>query len=178
MKKSIKLLASLILGLLVASCQNGLEEVLEQNAVLDELAITRAGEDDELSLPSAINLGISGSPTRTSSVRVVRASDGVEVYPSSIGLRPYTFYYAYLTSSQGTNMILTWEFNHATVYSSYGNLAYFQTDSYGYTFLTVKGRMPNSSTDIILIDDITLYGGSDSNAFTGDEILLIEEEDE
>lgn len=45
MKKHYFLLASLSLGLMVASCQNGLEEVIDESAVQDELANTRADEE-------------------------------------------------------------------------------------------------------------------------------------
>ena len=48
MKITKLLFASLTLGLLVASCQNGLEEVLEQNAVLEKQATTRTNVIDEL----------------------------------------------------------------------------------------------------------------------------------
>ena len=42
MKKTFKLLVSLTLGIMIASCQNGLEEVIEESTVQDELATTRA----------------------------------------------------------------------------------------------------------------------------------------
>ncbi len=42
MKKTLIILASLSLGLMVASCQSGLEEVIDESAVQDELASTRA----------------------------------------------------------------------------------------------------------------------------------------
>lgn len=45
MKKTFKLLASLTFGLMVASCQNGLEEVINESAVQDELATTRAEDE-------------------------------------------------------------------------------------------------------------------------------------
>lgn len=250
MKRKLSFIVSLTLGLLMASCQNGLEEIINESAVQDELATTRA-EDEEPSddiqaaearardvglnisgdriisgtneityqayytgsyyvdweyntsilyetaggdgynyitlkllsssntsdttltvylrsvyggtilYATTINIGCNGPLAGTSSVRVVRSSDGVEVFPSSIGLRPNTFYYAYFSNSMAYNMSLTWELNHATIYNSYGYLAYFRTDNAGYSFLTVKGRMPYSSTDKIMIDDITLYGGSD-----------------
>ena len=48
MKKIFRFLASFILSLMVTSCQNGLEEVIDGSAVLEELAATRA-EDEPLS---------------------------------------------------------------------------------------------------------------------------------
>lgn len=42
MRTNIYLLSCLILGLFMASCQNGLEEVIDESAVQDELATTRA----------------------------------------------------------------------------------------------------------------------------------------
>lgn len=44
MRTNIYLLSCFTLGLLVASCQNGLEEVIDESAVQDELANTRAEE--------------------------------------------------------------------------------------------------------------------------------------
>ncbi len=48
MKITKLLFASLTLGLLVASCQNGLEEVIDESAVQDEQATTRAEEEESL----------------------------------------------------------------------------------------------------------------------------------
>ena len=45
MKRQISLFASLILGLLVASCQNGMEEMINENAVQEEFATTRAEDE-------------------------------------------------------------------------------------------------------------------------------------
>ena len=50
------------------------------------------------------------------SLRVVRSSDGVEVYPAYVGLCPNTYYYAYLTGTYN-NYNYTWDMNHATVYN-------------------------------------------------------------
>lgn len=276
MKRKLSFIVSLTLGLLMASCQNGLEEIINESAVQDELATTRAedeepvddlqaaelqaaelrgrsvgleilgsriisGTDEEtfnvsvdtslhinlnsyvkewaynsgilhkisgggnsttitlnllsssntsdtyltirLKNPSTgaveyattINIGCNGPLAGTSNIRVVRSSDGAEVFPSSIGLRPNTFYYAYFSNSMAYNMSLTWIFNHATIYNSYGYLVYFKTDSAGYSFLTVKGRMPNSSTDKTMINSITLYGGSDSSYTEGEDLDSEEE---
>ncbi len=124
---------------------------------------------------STIDIGCNGPLAGTSSVRVVRSSDGVEVYPATVGLSPNTFYYAYFSNSMASNMTLTWIFNHATIYSQSGYSVYFKTDSYGYTFLTVKGRMPYSSTDKTMIDGITLYGGSKKNNAKKKEVVKSDE---
>ena len=51
MKKTFRFLASLTLGFMVASCQNGLEEVINENDVQDELATTRAATDNVSIIP-------------------------------------------------------------------------------------------------------------------------------
>ncbi|MBO7418338.1 MAG: hypothetical protein J6U14_05330 [Bacteroidaceae bacterium] len=124
---------------------------------------------------STIDIGCNGPLAGTSSVRVVRSSDGVEVFPAIVGLSPNTFYYAYFSNSEASNMTLTWIFNHATIYNQYGYTVYFKTDSYGYTFLTVKGRMPNSSTDKTMINDITLYGAPSKSNAKKKEVVKSEE---
>ncbi len=98
----------------------------------------------------------------TSSVRIVRSSDGVEVYPSSVGLSPNTFYYAYFSNTMASNMALQWEISNidTNYFSSWGYTAYFKTNSVGYCYLTVKGKMPNSSVYKTMIDNITLFGGA------------------
>ncbi len=247
MKKNYLFLASLILGLMVASCQNGLEEVLEPSAVQDGLATTRSGyitqeQNESINSTDALylsNTEVSGayivrgstsytfftsnpsgtttdweydtsifsgySPTNTSislslidptvtadtyikavfknadgtthsmtsphyvgingphwrhcSLRVLRSSDGVEVYPSTVGLDPNTGYYAYFTTSTGgTNMMLDWDFTNITNDTSYDHTysCYFQTDSNGYCFLDIYGKMPGSSISKWLLG-VTLY---------------------
>ena len=98
----------------------------------------------------------------TSSVRIVRSSDGVEVYPASVGLSPNTFYYAYFTNTMASNMDLDWDITNTdtSYFSSWGYIAYFKTNSVGYCFLTVRGRMPYSNVYKTLLNNITLYGGA------------------
>ena len=272
MKKVLKFFASLILGLMIASCQSDLEEVVDLSAVQDELASTRAEEDStneigtaellaaelraadvdlrisgsliisgtnevtytasyagsfyvdwdyntsvlsktaggdglnsktiKLKLVSASNtsdtyvrvylkssssgdilyattiyVGCNGPLANTSSLGVVRSSDGVEVYPAYVGLSPNTWYYAYLTNTQASNMTLQWVFsngfdnaNNATIYDQYGYTVYFKTSSYGWTFLTVNGKMPGSSVYKYLLG-VTLYDEINPNS-------IIEEESE
>lgn len=47
MKKTFKLFVSLTLGIMIASCQNGLEEVIDESAVQDELTTTRAEDGSD-----------------------------------------------------------------------------------------------------------------------------------
>jgi hypothetical protein len=98
----------------------------------------------------------------TSSVRIVRSSDGVEVYPASVGLSPNTFYYAYFTNTMASNMDLDWDITNTdtSYFSSWGYIAYFKTNSVGYCFLTVRGKMPYSNVYKTLLNNITLYGGA------------------
>lgn len=98
-------------------------------------------------------------PTQsTPSLRVVRSSDGVEVYPSSTGLCPNTFYYAYL-SGTSSSYSYNWDMNHATVYSSSSSQAYFKTDDQGWTFLDIYAvDTPTGVSQNIY--GVTLYGGS------------------
>ncbi len=97
-------------------------------------------------------------PSGGLSLRVVRSSDGVEVYPSYVGLCPNTYYYAYLSGSD-SSYSYNWSMNHATVYNSNYNQAYFKTDSEGWTFLDLYATDPISGvTDNIY--GVTLYGGS------------------
>ena len=261
MKKHLFLLASLVLGSMLTSCQNDLEEVLDVN---DSLATTRSldenpiSNDEDLLTRSGINLDISGfyiisgtgSQTYTAtgynlnnyniswdydhsvlqavgtpgtsitlklknststadtylsvsarskttgaiidganidigcngpvagdcSLRVVRSSDGVEVYPSSIGLRPNTFYYAYLSAPSGvSNMTFNWNFRNAELYSSYGFTAYFKTDYNGYALLTLTGKMPGSSVYKYILG-ATLYGGVGLSGAKDEEGLDDEDE--
>lgn len=95
------------------------------------------------------------------SLRVVRSSDGVEVYPSYVGLCPNTYYYAYLTGTT-YGFTYTWDMNYATVYSSSYNQAYFQTDSQGWTFLDLYAT--DTTANITeQIYGVTLYGGDSCN---------------
>ena len=104
------------------------------------------------------NIDCNGPAYGTSSVRVVRSSDGVEVFPASVGLSPNNWYYAYFSNTEVSNMTLNWDFNHATVISQSGYTVYFKTDNYGYSLLTVSGKMPGSSTFKEMLG-VTLYGG-------------------
>ena len=100
-------------------------------------------------------------PFGSMSLRVVRSSDGLEVYPSSYGLCPNTFYYAYLTGASA-NYSYNWDMNHATVYSSNSGQAYFQTDSQGYTFFDLYATdTPTGVTEKVY--SATLYGGNNCN---------------
>ncbi|MDO4186712.1 MAG: hypothetical protein Q4D30_09580 [Bacteroidales bacterium] len=267
MKKTFKLFVSLTLGIMIASCQNGLEEVIDESAVQDELATTRA-EDEEsendllaaelrarsvgltitgddyiisgtqevtfqadysgsfyvdwdyntsilystaggdgmnsktikLKLVSSTNtndtyvrvylkstssgpvqyattiyIGCNGPRANTSSLRVVRSSDGVEVYPSSVGFSPNTWYYAYFTNPYASNMTLQWIFDHATVHSQYGYTAYFKTDDTGWSLLTINGKMPGSTVYKYMMG-VTLYEGYDNS--NGNEDETVEENTE
>ena len=95
------------------------------------------------------------------SLRVVRSSDGVEVYPAYVGLCPNTYYYAYLTGTYN-NYDYTWDMNHATVYNSSYNQAYFKTDSEGWTFLDIYATDSASGVSQN-IHGVTLYGGDSCN---------------
>jgi hypothetical protein len=110
-----------------------------------------------------ITIGCNGPIAGTSSLRVVRASDGVEVYPSYIGLSPNTWYYAYFSNSMAQNMTLSWTITNTTSVTTYGYNAYFQTNGSGYCFVTVKGQMPGASVSKNMLS-LTLYGGAGLNA--------------
>ena len=251
MKKTFRYLASLTLGFMVASCQNGLEEVINESEVQDELATTRAedeptneieasmlrGTTTDLSISGypiisginevtytasptgsyyidwdydtsvlyetgggdgtnsitlklinqtntndtylsvylrnssstgqieeakSIDIGCNGPVAGTSSVQIIRLHDNVEVYPALIGLSPNTSYCAYFSNTQTSIMTLQWLFSYATLYSQNGYMAYFQTDNNGYAFLTVNGKMPDSSVYKNMLG-VTLYGEIASN---------------
>lgn len=61
MKKTYYLCVSLTLGLFVTSCQNGMEEVINESEVLDELATTRADEENPLDEEDIEEYGITSS---------------------------------------------------------------------------------------------------------------------
>lgn len=259
MDRKIYLFASLTLGLFVASCQNGLEEVLEPSEVQGRLASTRAeegtnevGDGEEPLISSTIDLDIngysiiSGSNTQsytitgnnlnsyyycwnynrnvlqvtdsttttitfrlvnsnstantsisvtayrksdnlevdaayrdigcngpcanTSNIRIVRASDGLEVYPSnpSVGLRPYTYYYAYFSNSMASSMTLDWDLDYAFLDYSAGYYAYFHTNDIGWTTVTVYGKMADSSVYKFMLSRI-IYEGYDTSNGNKDE---------
>ncbi|MBQ6037520.1 MAG: hypothetical protein IJL37_02480 [Bacteroidaceae bacterium] len=106
------------------------------------------------------NIGVGGAHTSNVGLRVVRSSDGVEVYPSSVGLCPNTYYYAYISGTAGAT--LTWSPTHATVISSSNSYMYFYTDSYGYSLLDVYGVLSQYGVSKKLVG-VTLYGGSSCN---------------
>ena len=246
MKKIFKFLASLTLGFMVASCQSGLEEVINESAVQDELATTRAVNDtsdiDEtlvrytigpaitgpsiitdtnphtysvnnlsdiartvwsyntsifsardtcltdstltLTLNNAsitadatisatfydsnnnivsqsrLDTGINGPHYNHCSIRVIRSSDGAEIYPNHTAyMEPNTYYYAYFYTSTGGSMDLDWSFydEGMEILDSYAHTLYFKTGSYNYDcFLHVDGRMYGSSITKSLLG-VVLY---------------------
>lgn len=228
MKKTFNLFASLTLGLMVASCQNGLEEVINESAVQDELATTRAEietpVDEEIieeyavgptifgptiicdtseklysvtppsnciyaiwscntnvfnivddshkeylriSLlnvnsianetitatfydafnnvisVSRIYVGMNGPHPFNCSLRVLRSSDGIEVYPSSVYMEPYTYYYAFFDGV--SNITLDWQFTYTNYVSTSGSTAYFQTGDSDFVLLNLYGKMSGST---------------------------------
>ena len=96
-------------------------------------------------------------PSLNISLIVQRSSDGLEVYPSYYGLCPYTYYYAYLTGASSYSV--TWDMNHATVYNSSNNQAYFQTDSQGWTYLDLYATDTTANVTE-MVYGVTLYGGN------------------
>lgn len=245
MKKIYYLFASLTLGLFVASCQNGLEEMIDESEVQNELATTRAEENDSddeemplrypigpaISGPTIItgtsnktfsvippnesdttiwsyntsyfnygadnnttlmislknaNLaadatitatfrdtinnivlsqsrfytGINGPHYNHCSVRVVRSSDGAEVYPShNVYLEPNTYYYAYFsTTTGGSNMSLTWTFyeDEVEIINQYSYTLYFKTGDIDNCFMHIDGKLAGSSITKALLG-VSLY---------------------
>ena len=244
MKTSKLILASLSLGLMVASCQNGLEEVLEPSEFQDEFATTRAEEetpvDEEIieeyavgpaisgptiitgtnqvsyivnppigsvrtawsfntaifnehgksntaltvSLKNAnstadvtitatfydsnnnvisqsrFDTGINGPHYNHCSIRVIRSSDGAEIYPNHTAyMEPNTYYYAYFYTSTGGSMSLDWSFydDGMEILNSYAHTLYFKTGNDNYDcFLHVDGRLYGSSITKALLG-IVLY---------------------
>lgn len=96
-----------------------------------------------------------GSP----SLRVVRSSDGVEVYPAPVGLSPNTFYYAYLTGYDRYYSITWSPDSHITIYSQSNSMMYFKTDSAGYCLLDIYGKATATGTPKKVLG-VTLYGSS------------------
>ncbi|MBO7552551.1 MAG: hypothetical protein J6T82_00725 [Bacteroidaceae bacterium] len=249
MKKTFILFASLTLGLLVASCQNGLEEVINESAVQDELASTRADEDssDDEEIPlrypigpaisgpkiitgtneyiysvdrpsindtilwnyntsyfnriindtipdttlrltlknaniaadatiianfhssgtyishqSRYDIGINGPHYNHCSIRVVRSSDGAEIYPNhTVYMEPNTNYYAYFsTTTGGSNMNLTWTFydndDDVDILNQYGYTLFFKTGDIDNCFLHIDGKLYGSNITKSLLG-IVLY---------------------
>lgn len=263
MRTNIYLFASLTLGLFVASCQNGLEEVIDESAVQNEQAATRAdeeensaAEDEEIydvtivpvteteddmleimatytsgptingssiigryetvnysfaSVPvgtdhfawsydtsrfsgvtsgknlyltltdetstvditlylyfydssnnilavSSKPLGVNGPRLNSSTVRILRSSDGVEAYPSTaVRLEPNTYYYGYFNGLSSV-FLTDWDFNgHATWINEPSYPVHFLTDSQGWCFLDVYGYMSSYGVVKKLVS-VTLYG--------------------
>lgn len=102
-------------------------------------------------------VGVGGAHQHNVSLRVVRSSDGVEVYPSSVGLCPNTYYYAYISGTAGAT--LTWNPTHATLLDSSNTYMYFKTDSQGWSILNVYGVLSQYGVSKQLAG-VTLYGGS------------------
>lgn len=108
MKKTLKLFASLTLGLFVASCQNGLEEVINESEVQNELATTRADEDssDDEEMPLRYPIGpaisgpkiITGTSSKTFSV-------STPLYTDTTIWNYNTYYFNYGASNNTTLMI-------------------------------------------------------------------------
>ena len=245
MKKTFNYLASLTLGFMVVSCQNGLEEVINESEAQDELATTRAEDDssDDEEMPlryptgpdisgpkiitgtneytysvsyptssdtiiwnyntsyfnkndtidthlilslknaniaadatitatfrnkktntiisqSRYDIGINGPHYNDCSIRVLRSSDGAEVYPShNVYLEPNTYYYAYFsTTSGGSNMNITWTFydDEVDIISQYGYTLYFKTGYIDNCFLHIDGKLYGSNITKSLLG-IVLY---------------------
>ena len=70
-------------------------------------------------------------------VRIIRSSDGVEVYPNGPGLCRNRFYYAYLTVP--VNLSVTWSPSHVQILSSSDSMMYFKVDDAGYSVLHIYG---------------------------------------
>lgn len=120
---------------------------------------------------TTIAIGCNGPLAGTSSIRIERASDGLQVYPSNpyIGLRPNTYYYAYFSNTMTSNMDLQWDFyDYATVIWDYDYSACFLTDYNGWTRLKVSGKMAGSSVYKEMLD-IYVYGYEDSISEDEDE---------
>ena len=244
MKTLFKLFASLSLGLMVASCQSGLEEVIDESAVQNELAVTRAeietpideeiieeyavgptisgptiitgtspytysvtpplgstrtnwsyntsifnygssnnttlmislknasttadtsvtatfyDSDNNVISQSSFDTGVNGPHYNHCSIRVIRSSDGAEIYPNhTVYMEPNTYYYAYFSTSTGGSMSLDWSFydEGMEILSSYAHTLYFKTGSYNYDCsLHVDGRLSGSSITKALLG-VVLY---------------------
>lgn len=102
-------------------------------------------------------VGVGGPHSSTCSLRVVRSSDGVEVYPSSVGLSPNTYYYAYFTCPSAVTV--TWSpDSHITILESSNSMMYFKTDNQGWSLLNIYGTMSAYGVKKLLLG-VTLYGG-------------------
>ena len=96
-------------------------------------------------------------PPVSVNLRVIRSSDGAEVYPSGTGLSPNTYYYAYISGADGYN--ISWQpDSHIQVLDSSNSMMYFKTDSQGWTLLNIFATDPISTVSQRILG-VTLYGG-------------------
>lgn len=115
---------------------------------------------------TTIYIGCNGPLAGTSSVRIVRADDGLEIYPSNpqIGMRPYTRYYGFFSNSMASSMNLNWEYNeNASEIWEDGYSVCFDTNSNGWVHLEISGKMPNSSVYKDLLETYVYEGYDNSN---------------
>lgn len=132
---------------------------------------------------TTIYIGCNGPLAGTSSVRIVRADDGLEIYPSNpqIGMRPYTRYYGFFSNSMASSMILNWEYNgNASEVWKDGYSVCFDTNSNGWVHLEISGKMPNSSVYKDMLETYVYegYDNSNGNDNETDEEGAEEDEDE
>ena len=106
---------------------------------------------------SSLSVYVNRLPPMSASIRVVRSSDGAEVYPSGSGLSPDSYYYAYISGVGGYS--ITWQpDSHAQILSSSNSMLYFKTDSQGWTILRVNATDQTTGVTQKILD-VTLYGG-------------------
>ncbi len=139
--------------------------------------------DGSVLFATTIYIGCNGPLTGTSSVRIVRADDGLEIYPSNpqIGMRPNTRYYGYFSNSMASNMYLNWEYNgNASEVWKDGYTICFDTNSNGWVHLEISGKMPNSSVYKEMLETYVYegYDNSNGNGNETDEESAEEGEDE
>lgn len=103
-------------------------------------------------------IGVGGPHSQNVSVRVVRSSDGVEVYPSGNGLAPNSYYYAYLSGASACSNITWSPDSHLQNLQSSNTMMYFKTDSQGWGTLNIYGTVSRYGINK-QIKGITLYGG-------------------
>lgn len=103
------------------------------------------------------DVGINGPHYNQVGLVVRKSSDGTEVYPSGEGLRPNTFYRAYLSCGTATLQDVVWSpDSRIEIVSSDNQMMYFRTFDIGFCFLDIYAKIApyNISKKVI---STTLY---------------------
>ncbi|MGP1476180.1 MAG: hypothetical protein ACTTJK_01725 [Phocaeicola sp.] len=112
---------------------------LKSPTIIGDGSLTAIIKDSQGNVKHTIThyIGANGPHYSYVHVRIIRSSDGVQVYPNGPGLCRNRYYYAYLTVP--VNLSVTWSPSHVQILSSSDSMMYFKVDDAGYSVLHIYG---------------------------------------